>query len=366
MFGRRTITGLLVLTTAAAALVASPAATAVVPCPNPDDNLLVGWIIPAPEMHGRNPDLLAISPGDTSFPVVHALWCSPTTLTIARPDGTGEHMMTMGQIVDGAGIGSWEVGTETVDYATGTGPWRITKESYAGATVALNHPVDYRVRRASTVSLQVSPATLPARPRASGVVRYWTYQGAQTPSPGRAVVIRTPDTTVNGRDWYPGAALATTSTDNTGHYSVTLPIGSTQHVIADVPGTTGLGFVFTPFASPVLATVYHPTYLSGRTAPTNTTVARPGTKMSTYGHLSVVYNSGTTGPFAKQTVRVQIRPRSNPAAGYSTVATATTTSTGYFYANWNIPYDADVRVAYLTPYQYIRSSYRYLALIDVH
>ena len=62
------------------------------------------------------------------------------------------------------------------------------------------------------------------------------------------------------------------------------------------------------------------------------------------------------------------RPRDGllVGAGYSTVATATTTRTGYYYANWNIPYDADVRVAYLTPYQYIRSSFRYLALIDVH
>ncbi len=366
MSGRRTVSGLLVLTMAAAALITSPAAAAVPPCPNPDDTLLVGWTIPAPETHGRNPDLLAISPGDTSFAVAHMLWCNPTTLTIARPDGTGEHTMTMGQIVDGAGIGSWEVGTETVDYTTGTGAWRITKVSAGGATVALNHPVDYRVRRASTVSLQVSPATLPTRPRAIGVVRYWNYQGVETPSPGRTVVIRTPDTAVNGREWFPGKALATTTTDSAGRYSVTLPIGSTQYVIADVPGTTALGYVFTPFVSPVLTTVYHPTYLTGRAAPTNTTVARPGSKMSTYGHLSVVYNSGKTGSFAKQTVLVQIRPLSNPGLGYHTVATAVTTSAGYYYANWNIPYDADVRVAYLTPYQYIRSSFRYLARVDVH
>lgn len=365
MSGRRTVSGLLVLTAAATALVASPAAAAVVPCPNPDDSLIVGWIIPAPEMHGRNPDLLAVSPGNTSFPIAHVPYCTPTTLTIARPDGTGEHTMTMGQIVDGAGIGIWEVGTETVDYATGTGAWRITKETAGGATIALNHPVDYRIRRASTVSLQVSPATLPTRPRASGIVRYFNYQGLETPSPGRTVVIRTPDTTVNGREWFPGKALATTTTDSAGRYSVTLPIGSTQYVIADVPGTTTLGFVFTPFVSPVLATVYHPTYLSGRAAPTTATVARPGSKMSTYGHLSVVHNSGKTGPFAKQKVLVQIRPLNNPGAGYRTVATATTSSTGYYYANWNIPYDADVRVAYLTPYQYIRSSFRYLARVDV-
>jgi len=361
------IARLLVLTTAAAALTAAPAAAGTgVTCPDPDDSFVVGWTIPYPETHGRNPDELAISPADASFDIAHGPVCTPTTLTIVRPDGSGEHTMTMDRIVDGAGIGIWEVGTETVPYTTGTGPWRITKVSAQGSTVTLNHPVDYRVRRASTVSLQVAAATLPAHPRASGVVRYWTYQGVQAPSPGRTVVIRTPDTTVNGRDWFPGTALATTTTDAEGRYSVTLPIGSTQYVIADVPGTTTLGYVFTPFVSPVLAAVYHPTYITGRAAPTTATVIRPGTKMSTYGHLSVVRNDGSTGPFAKQKVVVQLRPRSNPGAGYSTVASATTTSTGYYYTNWTAQYDADVRVAYLSPYQYIKSSYRWLALVDVH
>lgn len=366
MPGRRTVSCLLALTAAGVTLTAAPASADDIPCPDPDDSFMLGWTLRPPETDGRTTDQLAISPGDASFDIAKGPACSPTILTITRPDGGGEHTMTIDRIVEGVDIGLWRVGTETVDYATGTGAWRITKVSYAGATVALNRPVDYRVRRASTVSLQVAPATLPTRSRASGVVRYWTYQGVQAPSPGRTVVIRTPDTTVNGRDWSPGKALATTTTDSTGHYSIPLPIGSTQYVAADVPGTTTLGYVFTPSQVPVLAAVYHPTYLTGRAAPTNTTVARPGTKMSTYGHLSVVYNSGRTGPFAKQKVLVQIRPRSNPAAGYHTVASAITTRTGYYYANWNIPYDADVRVAYLTPYQYIRSSYRWLASIDVH
>src|SRR6266508_1048939 len=360
---RRTVAGLLVLTGAAATL-SGPDASAVTPCPDPGDSFVVGWTIPYPGTNGSGVDELAISPTDASFAIAHGPVCTWTTLTIARPDGSGEHTMTMDQYIDGVDIGIWEVGTETVPYATGTGPWRITKVSAQGSTVTLNHPVDYRVRRASTVSLQVAASTLPAHPRASGVVRYWTYQGILAPSPGRTVVIRTPDTTVNGRDWLPGTALATTTTDSEGRYSVTLPIGSTQYVIADVPGTTTLGYVFTPFVSPVLAAVYHPTSITGRAAPTTATVIRPGTKMSTYGHLSVVRNDGSTGPFAKQKVVVQLRPRSNPGAGYSTVASATTTSTGYYYTNWTAQYDADVRVAYLSPYTYIRSSYRWLALVD--
>jgi hypothetical protein len=51
---------------------------------------------------------------------------------------------------------------------------------------------------------------------------------------------------------------------------------------ADLPGMTTLGYLFTPIRDPVLAAIYHPTYLGGCTAPTNTgrlqrlrSVARP-------------------------------------------------------------------------------------------
>jgi len=355
---RRTVAGLLVLTGAAATL-SGPDASAVTPCPDPGDSFVVGWTIPYPGTNGSGVDELAISPTDASFAIAHGPVCTWTTLTIARPDGSGEHTMTMDQYIDGVDIGIWEVGTETVPYATGTGPWRITKVSAQGTTVALDQPVDYRVRRASTATLLVSPGTLPRHPRATGVVGYWTYQGGHAASPGRTVLIRSQAYTKDGP---PGTVLATTTTDARGGYSVGLPIGTGQYVEADVPGTTTLGFVFTPR---VLAAVYHPTAITGRVAATTATVIRAGTRMSTYGHLSVVRNDGTTGPFTNQEIVVQLRPRANPAAGYSTIAAARTTSTGYYYTNWNIPYDADVRVAYLSPYRFVRSSYRWLALVDV-
>jgi hypothetical protein len=62
---------------------------------------------------------------------------------------------------------------------------------------------------------------------------------------------------------------------------------------------------------------------------------------------------------------VQARSKSNPRFGYSTVATATTSNTGYYYTNWNASVDADVRVAFLSPYQTITSSYRWVRAIDV-
>jgi hypothetical protein len=354
MSRHRTIPALLVTAAATTALAGLPATADTQPCPDPGDSFVVGWTIPYPGTNGSGVDELAISPADASFDIAHGPVCTWTTLTIARPDGSGEHTMTMDQYIDGVDIGIWEVGTETVPYATGTGPWRITKVSAQGTTVALDQPVDYRVRRASSATLFVSPGTLPRHPRATGVVGYWTYQGGHAASPGRTVVIRSQN--------YPGAVLATTTTDARGGYSVDLPIGTSQYVGADVPGTTTLGFVFTPR---VLAAVYHPTAITGRVAATTATVIRAGTRMSTYGHLSVVRNDGTTGPFTNQEIVVQLRPRANPAAGYSTIAAARTTSTGYYYTNWNIPYDADVRVAYLSPYRFVRSSYRWLALVDV-
>jgi hypothetical protein len=124
--------------------------------------------------------------------------------------------------------------------------------------------------------------------------------------------------------------------------------------------------VNTPLFRELTVTVRpRPTTITGTAGPTVATVIRRGAKMSTYGHLSVMYTTGKTGPFAGQQIVVQVRPRSNPSAGYSTIATATTTSTGYYYANWNVIQDVDVRVAFLSPYQSIASSYRWLRVVDV-
>lgn len=351
----------LIALTAVASVLRVPAASAEAPCPDPDDShYIVPFEFTYPEPHPRSADPLAISPGSTSFRIGHALapYCDPVP-TIARPDGSGAHQVKL--VYDGTVTGI-ALGTDTLDYATGTGLWQVIRASTDTGTVTLIRPVEFRVRRASTVSLAVAPATQPARPVASGVVRYWTYQGVQAPSPGRTVVIRTPDRIVSQSSWVPGTALATTTTDAHGRYSVALPITATQVVAADVPGTSTVSYTY----GAARAVVYQPTSLTGRVAPTTATVVRSGTRMSTYGHLRVAYTTGATGGFSTQQVVVQTRPRANPGAGYSTVASAITSRTGYYYANWTARYDADVRVAYLSPYQNIRSSYRWLASLDVH
>jgi hypothetical protein len=108
-----------------------------------------------------------------------------------------------------------------------------------------------------------------------------------------------------------------------------------------------------------------PTTITGTANPTTATVIRPGTRMSTYGHLKAIYTTGVTGAFANQKVVVQTRPRGRTATPYATVATATTTGTGYYYANWTARTDVDVRVAFISPYSTIASSFRWLRVVDV-
>jgi hypothetical protein len=353
---------LLALSLGATLLAGPPAAHAADACPDPDDHIHPGWLFPhGNPPNGRDGDPFAMSPGNTTLGLADgALWCRGVSVTVERPDGSGSHQALLDQYIDGAGVNPTQYGYDTFDYATGTGPWRITKATYGGVTVDLTTPAEFRMTRGSVLTLAATPGALPSGPRVSGTVKYWTYQGVQAPSPGRTVWIRKPDTLT-----YPyqrGPIIATTTTDSAGRYAVTLPIHTNQDVVADVPGTTTLGFTF---YGPVRATVYQPTFLTGRAAPTTATVIRPGTRMSTYGHLSVVYTTGKTGPFANQRVLVQTRPRSNPSAPYSTVGSDVTSSTGYYYTNWNASVDVDVRVAFITPYQSIASSYRWLRVVDV-
>lgn len=114
---------------------------------------------------------------------------------------------------------------------------------------------------------------------------------------------------------------------------------------------------------PVTVTA-RPASISGTAGATSATVIRPGTKMSTFGHLNAMYTTGATGPFAGQQVVVQTRPRGTTLP-YATVATATTTSTGYYYTNWTVQKDVDVRVAFISPYTTVGSAFAYVRAVDV-
>lgn len=278
-------------------------------------------------------------------------------VTVHRPNGSQAHQVALDELVESPNYFHFYA-YDHLDYATATGAWVITQIQDGAQTATLTNPVSFTIKRASTVTLSVPAVNVPAKPRATGTVKYWTSTGVQAPAPGRRVNIRA---------WQApgsGSIVASTTTDSNGNYAVTVPVGSGITTQAEVPSTSTLGWVV-GYKNNVRTMVLHPTSITGTAAPTSTTVIKAGTKMSTHGHLTVVTTAGKTVPYASQTVVVQARPKSNPRFGYSTVATATTTNTGYYYTNWNASVDADVRVAFLSPYQTITSSYRWVRAIDV-
>jgi hypothetical protein len=111
--------------------------------------------------------------------------------------------------------------------------------------------------------------------------------------------------------------------------------------------------------------VKYATVLDGVTNPTSATVITPGTKMSTYGHLKITKYGQSTG-YAGQRVDIQTRPRGQTSVPYATVATATTSgATGYYYANWNVTADVDVRVQFLSIDANVKNTWKYIRVVDV-
>jgi hypothetical protein len=111
-----------------------------------------------------------------------------------------------------------------------------------------------------------------------------------------------------------------------------------------------------------------PTYLSAVSGPTYDLVVHDGTQMSTYGHLKVRHTNGTLGPFANEWVYVQARQLTNPIGAWYNYAAVKTTSTGYFYMNWNAfgTADLEVRVVYTSPYITIKGATLSLGIVDVN
>jgi len=301
-------------------------------------------------------DPLALTPTMTRYGIMTTDTCFDETpvVTVQRPDGTGSHDVALDRTFDQAGGPFHHYAYDELTYATGTGPWRISRIKAGSASATLTKPVSFTIKRASTVTLSVRPATPSSAAVASGTVKYWTYQSVEAPVPGRRVNIRRG--VAGGKHWI----VANAVTDRNGRFAVRLPAGPPGWDHAEVASTSTLGWDISPS---VLRR--NPTYLTGIAAPTTATVIRPGTKMSTFGHLKVATNAGRWIAAAGQRVVVQTRPKADPSTGYTTVATATTSGTGYYYTNWNATVDADVRVAFLSPYQTINSTYRWLRAVDV-
>ncbi len=291
-----------------------------------------------------------------------------TTITgvVRRYTSTGSLAPSAGRIVrvdvapkPDSGTAPRQVATATTD---STGRYRVMIAITAPVTflATVDPTTAYGEARTGEVTANVLASLSPLTAASVAYIgRWWRVSGTAFP-----VRLYTHLLLWSGSEWVSTTSVGQPAADGSftrwwkpttaGSYRLRVVFGTDPRIVN------------TPLFRELTVTVRaRPTTITGTADPTVATVVRTGTKMSTYGHLSVMYTTGKTGPFAGQQVVVQIRPRCNTDAGYSTIATVTTTSTGYYYANWNVIQDVDVRVAFLSPYQSIASSYRWLRVVDV-
>ncbi len=358
----RTLAAAIVAGTLAVPLTGGPAPAATSADCLADTAVGVPWSAEIPEWI-KPWDQLAITPDRPVYSLQVGDICdnpldTAPVVTVRRPDGQDAHDVFTHFVESGLFLGF--VGYDSLAvYAAPTGQWVATRIRVGERAADLTRPVAFTIKRATVASLTAKPTPAPNRPVAVGSVLYWTADGKLAPSPGRRVNVRARP---QPGAWSGGTLLASATTDQYGRYAVRLPVTAPTWVHIEVPSTPSLGWFLTGSDETYM---YHPTSLTGTANPTTSTVIRNGTKMSTYGRLSVTHNDGSTGPFAGQRVLVQTRPKSTPTGPYGTVASATTSSTGYYYANWYASVDADVRVAYVSPYKTITSAYRWIRALDV-
>ncbi|TDU89516.1 hypothetical protein EV138_3087 [Kribbella voronezhensis] len=105
---------------------------------------------------------------------------------------------------------------------------------------------------------------------------------------------------------------------------------------------SGPGLDNSPWSRDVAVTVrqlpQQPTYLSGLVAPTAGPPVKFGTKMSSFGFLKIRRSDGSRGPVANALVEVLAKRPGD--ATWRKVSGSATTSTGYFYNNWSVPFAA--------------------------
>jgi hypothetical protein len=247
-------------------------------------------------------------------------------------------------------------------YTDSQGRFRILVPFTVNSVVDVVAPDTARSARADVESLAahvVMSFRLDAQPT-SWPAKTWVKVTGRTAPGVRAVVM-----TAQTADGNPTGAISYKNSNADGTFALyfppTYPAGG--YVLTAGLSTNNLDNDGAGYARTWAIALYRATHLTGTAGATSGAVIRPGTKMSTYGHLSVT--EGPTKPFAGRKVLIQTRPHNNTAAPFTTVASATTTGTGYYYANWTARSDVDVRVAYVSTDRYTTSAYRVVRFVDV-
>lgn len=243
-------------------------------------------------------------------------------------------------------------------YTDSAGRFKITVPFTVNSAVDVVAPDNDRSARADAENLSAHVSTrftLDAKP-SRWPARTWVKVTGRT-VPGSRGVVMTADT-VEGS---PTSAISAKRSAADGTFALYFPPSAKGGYILHaglLPDPDNDG---TPSRTDWRIDLFRATSLTGITAATSATVIRPGTRMSAYGHLRVT--DGATTAYAAQKVAVQTRPVGGSA--YTTVATASTSSSGYYYANWTARSDVDVRLAHLSTDRYTNSAYTFVRRVDV-
>lgn len=355
----RWITVLIGVVVTASALSAPVASAAADPClMTPGTGNWYGGGVPGPPKVITNKDAIA---------TIFIGWsgeyppdCAGTTATVQKTNGTLRRVVTFDHR-DGSGSPptSFLIAWIPIPLANGAGDWVVTSISHAGKTLAVS--ARFTMYRGTAISL-AQPATVynGFATTLTGLVYRYTATGARVPWAGRPVQIFS---RVAGDGDL--RLIGTVRTDARGRYLARIRISGAVTFRTAIVATGGYAGASIPYPFITAQVRPRPTSLTGTVGATTDRVIRPGTKMSTYGHLQVLNASGRTGPFARQPVLIQTRPHGQTSVPYTTVATATTTSTGYYYANWPARADVDVRAAFVSTLKHTASVFRWLAFVDV-
>ena len=355
----RWITVLVGAVVTASALSAPVASAADDPClMTPGTGDWYGGGVPTPLKIITNKDTIATIfigwPGD--YPPD----CSGTTATVQKADGTLRRVVSF-DLRDSTGSppANFLIARIPIPLANGAGDWVVTSISHDGTTLAVS--ARFTMYRGTAITLAQPAAVYNGfASTVTGLVSRYTATGSRVPWAGRPVQIYC---RVFGQENL--RLIGTVRTDTRGRYLVRIRISGTVTFRTAIVASGGYSGASIPYPFITAQVRPRPATITGTVGATSDRVIRPGTKMSTYGHLRVLETSGRIGPFAGQRVLVQTRPRGQTSVAYSTVAMTTTTSNGYYYVNWPAQTDVDVRVAFVSTLSSVTSAFRWLAVVDV-
>lgn len=211
-----------------------------------------------------------------------------------RADGTNKQRVPLPDIQEHPDFrGTY--GSFLAPVADGAGGWLITHVHQGDTTYKLPKAFTFVLKRGVKVTVPRTVKSLPGRSTSiSGTAAYYTSAGKLLPLPNRTVQVSGVPIGSTQNE----AVLTRVTTDSAGRFRFTLKVTREHYLYVRVWSNSTV--IANGYAPSDLRFDPRPSTLDGVADPTTATVVRPGTKMSSYGHLRVMYSNGSTGPFAGQ------------------------------------------------------------------